>query len=170
MSSLSLNKSIRTCKVETGEANRIQTDRFFNPNNMVCVPWNGFNNKGQSVCPDSFFTKTPGCNSALDRVDVENFLRPDYSDYINLNLAGLTGDIYGNAMAWDKSGSANRWEQSRNKITGSYGNQFQSTNYQTCGLNAYERSMAQMSQNNRGAAYASNSYRSNQKRAYSGSC
>jgi len=170
MSSLSLNKSIRTCKVETGEANRIQTDRFFNPNNMVCVPWNGFNNKGQSVCPDSFFTKTPGCNSALDRVDVENFLRPGYSDYINLNLAGLTGDIYGNAMSWDESGSANRWEQSRNKITGSYGNQFQSTNYQTCGLNAYERAMAQVSQNNRGAAYANNAYRSNQKRAYSGSC
>ena len=52
MSSLSLNASIRTCKVEAGEAVRIESDRFLNPNNMVCIPWNGYNNKGQAVCAD----------------------------------------------------------------------------------------------------------------------
>ena len=172
MSSLSLDASIRTCKVETGQATRIQSDRFQNPNNIVCVPWNGYNLKGQAVCADSFYTKTPGCNSALDRVSVESDLRPDYAAYINLNMAGLQGDIYGNQMAWDKSGSANAWEDSRNKITGNYGNQFQSTNYQTCGLNSYERAMAQTQQANRGAAYANNAYNQNQYRqaAGSGSC
>lgn len=49
--SISLEKSVRTCSVNTGEANRIQSDRFFNPQNMVCIPWNGLNNKGQEVSP-----------------------------------------------------------------------------------------------------------------------
>ena len=78
MSNLSLQKSIRTCKVETGWANRIESDRFLNPNVMVCPLWNGMNLKGQAVCPDSFVTKSRGCNSAKDRVVVENDLRPDY--------------------------------------------------------------------------------------------
>lgn len=158
MSSLSLNKSIRTCKVETGQATRIESDRFLNPNNMVCIPWNGFNSKGQAVCADSFYTKTPGCRSALDRVHVENDLRPEYSAYINLNAAGIQGDIYGNPTAWAESGSSNEWEKERNQITGNFGGQFQATNYQTCGINAYERGMAQKQQNNRQAAFANNAH------------
>lgn len=168
MSSLSLDASIRTCKVETGEANRIESDRFLNPHNMVCIPWNHQNSKGQTVCRDSYYTKTPGCNSALDRVSVESALRPDYAAYINLNMAGLQGDIYGNQIAWDKSGSANSWEQSRNKITGNFGGQFQATNYQSCGIGAYENAMAQTAQANRGAAYANNAFQQNQYRQAGG--
>jgi hypothetical protein len=171
MSSLSLNASIRTCSVETGEASRIESDRFLNPNNMVCIPWNGYNNKGQKVCADSWNTKTAGCRSAMDRVSVENHLRPDYAAYVNLNTAGIQGDIYGNATAWDESGSANAWQESRNHITGNYGNQWGSTNYQTCGLNAYENAMSQTQQNNRGAAFANNAFQQNQyKQAAGGSC
>jgi hypothetical protein len=158
MSSLSLDASIRTCKVEAGEASRIESDRFLNPNNMICIPWSGQNNKGQTVCADSYYTKRRGCNSALDRVGVENHLRPDYATYINLNVAGLKGDIYGNQTAWDKSGSSNSWEHDRNKLTGNFGGQFQATNYQTCGLNSYEKAMAQVSQNNRGLSYANNAH------------
>ena len=73
--SISLEKSVRSCSVNVGEANRIQTDRFFNPSNMVCIPWNGINNKGQEVSPDTFYTKSAGCDSAEDRVMVENSLR-----------------------------------------------------------------------------------------------
>lgn len=172
MSSLSLDASIRTCKVETGEASRIESDRFLNPNNMVCIPWNNQNSKGQTVCADSFYTKRRGCNSALDRVSVESNLRPDYAAYVNLNMAGVEGSIYGNQSAWDKSGSANSWEQDRNKITGNFGNQFQSTNYQTCGLNSYEKAMAQTQQSNRQAAFANNAYQQNNYRqaAGGGSC
>jgi len=161
MSSLSLNASIRTCRVEAGEAVRIESDRFLNPNNMVCIPWNGYNNKGQAVCADSWYTKTPGCRSAMDRVGVENHLRPDYATYINLNTAGIDGDIYGNPTAWEKSGQANLYSESRDKLTGSFGNQWQSTNYGSCGMNAYENAMAQVSQSNRHASFANNAYQQN---------
>ena len=168
MSSLSLDASIRTCKVETGEAQRIESDRFLNPHNMICIPWNGYNSKGQKVCADSFYTKRRGCNSALDRVSVESNLRPDYAAYINLNMAGLEGDIYGNMRAWNKSGSANEWENSRNDITGNFGNQFQSSNYKTCGLNSYEKAMAETHKANRQAAMANNAFNQNQYRQMAG--
>lgn len=173
MSNLSLNASIRTCKVETGQANRIESDRFLNPNNMVCIPWNGINSKGQSVCPDSKWTKTAGCNSASDRVTVENHLRPDYATYINLNTAGIQGDIYGppgNPSAWAKAGAANSWLDNRNNITGNFGKQFASNVYPTCGINAYKNGMSQEAQARRAAGAASNGYWANAKRAYSGSC
>lgn len=167
-SNLSLDASIRTCRVETGEASRILSDRFLNPNNMVCIPWNGYNSKGQGVCADSFYTKTPGCNSAEDRVEVESFLRPDYAAYINLNMQGLQGDIYGNQTATEDAGSANKWQKSRNLITGNFGNQWQSTNYQTCGLNAYDQAMSQTQQANRQAAFANSAYKSYARRQNSG--
>lgn len=162
--SISLDSSIRTCKVSSGEAQRISSDRFLNPNNMVCIPWNGYNNKGQKVCYDSWMTKTRGCNSANDRVEVENSLRPQYADYINLNVAGIAGNIYGNESAHAAAGSANKWQESRNDISGSYGNQWGSNVYQTCGVNAYERAMAQEAQSNRQYASAVNGHNSNNKR------
>ena len=168
MSSLSLDASIRTCKVETGEASRIESDRFLNPTNMVCPMWNGQNSKGQAVCADSFYTKRAGCNSALDRVTVESGLRPDYAAYINLNMAGLQGDIYGNPTAWEESGSSNQWLDNRHNTTGQFGNQFGSTNQQSCGAGAYERGMAQVSQASRQEAYANNAYYQKQYRNRSG--
>ena len=89
MSNLSLNGSLRTCKVEQGYAPRIQSDRFENPELMVCPVWSGFDNSNRAVCMDSFYTKSPGCNSPLDRVDVENYLRPQYMEYINLDAEGF---------------------------------------------------------------------------------
>lgn len=98
MSSLSLEASIRTCKVDTAWDVRAQSDRFFNPNEMVCPVWGGTDLAGRLVCPDSFNTKTAGCNSALDRALVENELRPQYMEYVNLSAAGYTADIYGSAV------------------------------------------------------------------------
>lgn len=170
MSSLSLDASIRTCKVDTGEATRIESDRFLNPNNMVCVPWNGYNSKGQQVCADSYYTKTAGCNSALERVSVETFLRPDYTSYITLSAQGIQGDIYGNGnpTSYADSKAATAWNDSRDKITGSFGNQWRSSNYMACGLNSYERAMAQTQQADRMASYANNSYQSDANRSCSG--
>lgn len=88
---ISLEGSIRTCNVSSGWANRLQSDRFLNPNLMVCPPWQGVDTSGRSICPDSFYTKTPGCNSASDRVVVENGLRPQYIEYVNLNASGIRG-------------------------------------------------------------------------------
>jgi hypothetical protein len=169
MSSLSLNASIRTCKVETGEASRMESDRFLNPMLNVCIPWGQMNNKGQYVSADSFFTKTRGCNSAMDRVSVENNLRPDYATYINLDISGLNGHMYeNNPTAWTKSGEANEYTRSRDNIGPSYGNQFNSSNQKTCGFNAYENAMAQTSQSNRQASFQNNAYQQNQYQQHAG--
>ena len=97
MSQLSLNGTLRTCKVDQGWASRIQSDRFENPDLMVCPVWTGFDNTNRAVCMDSYYTKSPGCNSPLDRVDVENALRPKYMEYINLDAEGfrMNQDLYG---------------------------------------------------------------------------
>lgn len=91
MANISLEGSIRTCKVDTGWSQRLQSDRFLNSNLMVCPPWNGVDTSGRPVCWDSFKTKSAGCNSASDRVIVENGLRPQYIEYVNLNAAGIRG-------------------------------------------------------------------------------
>tara|TARA_Y100000389_G_scaffold150211_1_gene149740 strand:- start:7566 stop:8255 length:690 start_codon:yes stop_codon:yes gene_type:complete len=93
--SVSLESGIRTCKVVTGWANKVQSDRFQNPNLMVCPVWNGLDAAGRQACPDSFMTKRAGCNSAQDRVVVENNVsRPQYMEYVNLDASGIAADIY----------------------------------------------------------------------------
>jgi hypothetical protein len=103
---ISLEKSVRTCKVDTAWAPRVESDRFFNPNLMVCPVWNGMDSAGRDVCPDSFWTKNAGCNSPEDRVAVENSLRPQYFEYINLAEPGVAGDIYA-ASVIDAGGNPN---------------------------------------------------------------
>ena len=75
--------AIKTCTLDTANANRIRSDRFLNPSNMVCPSWNGYDNLGRRICKNSFSTVNPGCNSALERVNVENDItRPQYLKYI----------------------------------------------------------------------------------------
>jgi hypothetical protein len=88
---ISLEGSIRTCKVDTGWANRLESDRFLNSNTMICPTWNGVDTSGRPANADSYYTKSAGCNSAADRVIVENGLRPQYIEYINLDAAGIRG-------------------------------------------------------------------------------
>jgi hypothetical protein len=159
MSNLSLEKSIRTCKVSTGWADRIQSDRFLNPNQMVCIPWNGFDNQGRSVCPDSFMTKSLGCNSADDRVTVENSLRPEYMSYIALNAGGIEGHIYGNTEAHTNLLAHNANMANNNTRTGNFGSQFgANTRFNGCTTNAYERNMAQVAQTDRQRMALQNGY------------
>lgn len=169
MSALSLEKSVRSCDVNVGEANRLQSDRFFNPQNMVCIPWNGLNNKGQEVCPDSFYTKTPGCDSAEDRVMVENSQRPKYMNYVTLGAQGIQGDIYGNVEAQVNELGRDKFNQSRNQITGNFGKQFgANVQYSGCTMNAYERAMAQMNQGMRQQNFLQNNYMANAYQGYAG--
>ena len=118
----SLNGSLRTCKVSTGWASRLQSDRFENPNLMVCPTWNGTDGAGRPVAPDSFMTKRAGCNSPEDRVTVENALRPEYSSYITLNTAGITAPLYGSVNQFT-SGSAveHQTVADADMITGNFG-------------------------------------------------
>lgn len=95
MSNLSLDASLRTCKVRTEDAERNLSDRYLNPYNTVCLPWAGTDLVGRPVNSNSFYTKAPGCNSALDRVEVESFLRPSYYSYITLDASGIEGNCGG---------------------------------------------------------------------------
>ena len=154
---ISLEKSVRTCTVNVGEAKRIQSDRFFNPSNMVCIPWNGLNNKGQEVSPDSWYTKTPGCDSAEDRVMVENAQRPKYFNYVTLGAQGLGGNIYGNEDAARDTAARYTFDKERDKISGNFGLQWgANVDYQGCSVNAYERNMAMMAQQQRSQAFLQN--------------
>lgn len=91
--SLSLQGSVRTCKVDQGWANKVQSDRFENPNLLVCPIWDGMDQYGRYVNPDSFYTKAAGCSSAEDRVYVENDQRPKYFEYVTLDAAGINDEI-----------------------------------------------------------------------------
>lgn len=173
--SLSLEAAIRTCKVDTGWANKVESDRFFNPSIMVCPIWSGVDTAGRRVAPDSFVTKSAGCNSAEDRVVVENAQRPQYMEYINLSANGIDGNIYGhlggskevygNTMAWNQVGATNdvfnvskdaqscqnKWNNATcsnnaNNLTGNFGLQLSADVYPACGYYPYNQAMAQNQQ------------------------
>jgi hypothetical protein len=121
MSSISLEAAIRTCKVDTAWANRVQSDRFLNPDNMICPTWTGLDLTGRTVCNNSFMHEKAGCNSADDRVEIENQHRPDYNSYITLDAKGMQGDIYDDAL----------------QHTGQYGTDFNSHLVGRCPSTAY---------------------------------
>jgi len=86
--SVALTGSVQTCSVNTGYAEKLWSDRYENPDNLLCTVWNGLDQYGRSVSYDSYYTKSPGCESALDRVMVENYQRPQYIDFIPLDASG----------------------------------------------------------------------------------
>lgn len=104
--SLSLQGSVRTCKVDQAWANKVQSDRFENPNLLLCPIWDGQDMYGRYVNPDSFYTKAPGCASAEDRVFVENDQRPKYFEYVSLDAAGLNNEIKESRLNYHKFESA----------------------------------------------------------------
>jgi hypothetical protein len=92
MSNISLQGSIRTCKVDPGWASRIESDRFLNPKLALCPVWTGVDNLGRPVAPFSFDTKSAGCNSASDLVTIENDQRPSYIEYVTLDARGYLNE------------------------------------------------------------------------------
>jgi hypothetical protein len=142
---LSLEGSIRTCKIDTAYANKIFSDRFLNPGNMVCVQPTLYGSDGRPGCPDSLYTKAAGCNSAEDRVFVENYQRPRYVEYVNLSAGGIDGEFYGtpNTMTqWDQAKAVSDL-QAMNGISGNFGMQFGANVFPNCGVKQYTRAMDQ---------------------------
>lgn len=90
----SLESSIRTCKVNASSAEKIESDRFLGcADQKTCPPFLGTDMIGRAICPDSFQTKSPGCNTIQDRLFIENNVsRPQYYNYITLSSNGLNGD------------------------------------------------------------------------------
>lgn len=86
--SVPLTGTVQTCSVNTGYATKLWSDRYENPANLLCPVWNGLDTYGRVVSFDSYYTKAPGCESALDRVAVENYQRPQYIDFVPLDAQG----------------------------------------------------------------------------------
>ena len=86
----SLKKSLKVCRVNAGEANRLESDRFQNSDNLLCPVWNGRDEIGRSVIGDSTNIKLRGCNLPLDRVVVENNLRANHSLNPGLDTYGIS--------------------------------------------------------------------------------
>jgi hypothetical protein len=132
---ISIEKSVRTCKVNTDWALRAQSDRFLNSNEATCPVWNGQDSLGRTVCENSYYTKAPGCNSSNDRVVIENELRPQYYNYVNLDAYGLSGN-FDNGLKdepqdyIDPSEKKNGTDGLANvhKMVGQFGNQYLSSN------------------------------------------
>lgn len=162
---VSLNSSIRTCKIDPAYASKVESDRFLNPNNMVCPSWTGYDSAGRLACPNSFMTKQAGCSSAQDRVTVENIQRPQYVEYVNLSSNGIRGDFgYENNDAQFASNEL----AAINNSTGNFGIQFASTNYPGCGAYNYVRGMQQNQEALRQYSSYLNAYNSNVMKGYSG--
>lgn len=140
--SISLESAIRTCKVDTAYANKVESDRFLNPNNMVCPVWNNTDLTGRTVCPDSFMTKRAGCNSATDRVNVENHLRPQYMSYVTLDVNGVNGNIYGDSNTKDRM----EHNQMTRQISGNFGGSVSGSTTASCGAHPYHVAMANNAQ------------------------
>jgi hypothetical protein len=165
MSNISLEASVRTCKVNTGWANRIQSDRFTNSNLLMCPVWNQRDLTGRSVCEDSFYTKREGCNSAMDRINVENDQRPQYAEYITLDTSGYRANMYGDVkpgvetyvrgmeknMQEMEATQASNALDTVNKYTGQFGyvSGFRNTVEPACSIYPYEFAMASMAQQQR---------------------
>lgn len=150
---ISIEAATRTCKVDTASAARIESDRFLNPNLVMCPNWTGKDLTGRTVCPDSFYTKRAGCNSAADRVIVENNLRPAYFEYINLSAAGIRDQMYGENFHYTDAGVSNVQEKFAETQTGHFGGipSWPGTNEAVCSYGRYtegqKQSAAQMQDN-----------------------
>lgn len=162
----SIESSIRTCKVDTAYANKTASDRFLNPNLMVCPIWGGRDLKGRKVCADSFNTKRAGCNSAMDRVAVENdVFRPSYMEYLTLHAKGVDGEVYGvdPDLAYAEKDLDNV-----DNITGNFGLSWKAQKYPNCPTYPMKERMAAQKQAEREQQAMVNGYRSTAYRNRSG--
>lgn len=102
MSNVSLTANILTSKVNIGNAARLRTYRIQDPSAQMCPVWNGMDLTGRQSGEYGFYTKVEGCNSAQDRIAVENTLRPQYVNFIpTLNAEGISGYIYDKVLPGD---------------------------------------------------------------------
>lgn len=166
---ISLESALRTCRVDSGWANKVQSSRFLDPALMVCPVWNGLDNAGRKVCPDSFVTKTAGCNSATDRVIVENNVsRPQYMEYITLSANGIKGNIYGDNSIQQSSQVRTRGLKNALNYAGHFSTQFGGEIYPSCGMSPYDNYSAHQADNNRRKQAMQQYYEGYTRKAMSG--
>jgi hypothetical protein len=167
MSNLSLLSAVRSCKVDTSYANKIQSDRFENPQLMVCPPWSGVDQAGRLSSPDGFMTKTAGCNSPGDRVIVENALRPQYIEYVNLDAQGYRGNIYDN-MLQQQSAIRRQGINDISKVSGNFGSGYGAQVAPRCRNYSYSDALVQENLKARQGQTLQNAYKSMDYRVAAG--
>jgi hypothetical protein len=74
-------------------SDKLYSERFLNACDVVCPVWNGTDSYGRFVNPDTVPIETAGCRSALDRVAVENYHRPQYFNFVSLDGYGIHGNL-----------------------------------------------------------------------------
>lgn len=134
-----MNSSIRSCRIDTGWADRVASDRFLNPNLVLAPSWSGFDTAGRPAHQDSVNTKTAGGNSPLDRVFVENYLRPKYVEYVNLSAGGIEGAIYGDNRPNTVLGRDTH--RAIYDVTGNFNNDYNSDIRPRCGIYPYQAAL-----------------------------
>ena len=163
----SLDASIRTCRIDTGYAEKLFSDRYLNPHVNICPTWQGTDLTGRPACGSSFNNKTAGCNSPRERIEVENANRPQYIQYVNLDAAGIIGDL---SMP-DGAPSLTQWQSMRAAdeldqiagIAGSFNQQQAANIHPSCSANKYRNAMAHQRQLDRAATKI---YHDERKRKY----
>lgn len=105
---ISLQGSLKTCKIEQGQAPRYRSSRFEDPDQMMCPVWSGRDSLGRFITEDSFRTKSEGCNTPLDRVVVENALRPQYMESVNVDAYGFRSDLF-IKEGYENTGTCKKW-------------------------------------------------------------
>ena len=120
---MSLLANINVNKTSVGSAERLVGNRTLNPNYQLCPVWNGQDLAGRPVCLDSFYTRYAGCNSPLDRIKVENFLRPAYMNYVTQSASGISGvdADYGSNLDATATASASTQHLNHKNNTGQFG-------------------------------------------------
>ena len=83
MSAISITKALRVPKVSQQYVNNVYSERFQDPRFNVCPVWNGQDNLGREVGYYTFNNLTNGCNDPMQRIEIENNLRPNYHPYLN---------------------------------------------------------------------------------------
>ena len=94
MSGVSIYTAVRTAKVNSGNANQYQSMRIFDPSAQVCPVRSNVSDSGVvGVARDTIDTygQANGCYSPLDRITVENSLRPRYAIYLNADAIDVPG-------------------------------------------------------------------------------
>jgi hypothetical protein len=157
--SISLNSALKICRFNAGDAARLQSDRFLNPEEVSCPLWNGKDNLGRNACVDSYYTKSAGCNYASDRIVVENNLRPQYSQYITLDAGAIAGDMYPDNLAAKNALQSSREADNVYEYTGNPGIGYRSVVQSNgCGMYNYRNATAQSSQAMRNVQNSQNTY------------
>lgn len=93
-STFSVDSSLSTSKVDIAQAQRVASDRFFNPYSNTCPKWNELDATGRPVCLYSMMTETEGCSQPRNRVEIENSLRPVHMNIPPLSAFGIQHNLY----------------------------------------------------------------------------